>query len=94
MQRRWYLRLLLHYYSLHRRPRPGSHYWFWAEAARRTVTPTKLHLVLWLETPEGGQDYERAVAAGLQDWLEQGSRLTIAERGRTGGLPIRARAAT
>ncbi len=94
MQRRWYVRMLLRYYSLHRRPRPGSHYWFWAEAARRLAVPSHVYCVLWLETPEGGEHYETATANGLRQWLQEGNRLIIAERGRTGGLPIRVRAAT
>ena len=94
MQRQWYVRLLLRYYTWHPRPRPQSTYWFWVEAARRMAVPNNLHCVLWLETPEGGEHYERAVATGLREWLEVGTQLTVAKRGGEHGLPIRVVAAT
>ena len=94
MQRRWYVRVLLRYYDWHRRPRPQSHYGFWAEAARRMEVPSHVHCVLWLETPEGGKHYERAAATGLREWLEEGTRLTIAARGRSQDLPIQVTLAT
>ena len=95
MRRRWwYMGALLWYFTLHPRPRPRSHYWFWAEAERRLRVARKVHCVLWLETPERAADYERATEAALEEWMEPGNMLHLAERQRTGGLPIAVRAAT
>jgi hypothetical protein len=97
MRKRWHLRLLFYWYRLSRslsgRPRPTFHYWFWLEADRRLEEARKVHVVLWLETPERSTDYRDAVHNHLEDELEPGNRLYLRDLHTTGEFPIRAEAA-
>lgn len=87
-QRSWWIRLRLAWYALRPGPRPDSHYWFWAEAERRLAWPRRLTCLLWLETPEPGVHYEEAVAESLDEWLEPGNELLLAEMDRPGNVPL------
>lgn len=88
MRRNWWIGLRLFWYDLRKVSRPRSHYWFWAEAERRMANPRKLVCLLWLETPELNPDYEEATSEALEEWLEPGNELKLAETQRTAGVPV------
>ncbi|THH41633.1 hypothetical protein [Neolewinella litorea] len=88
MRRNWWIGLQLLWYDLRKIDRPRSHYWFWAEAERRLANPRKLVCLLWLETPELNPDYEAATAEALEEWLEPGNELKLAETQRPAGVPV------
>ncbi|WP_116124581.1 hypothetical protein [Lewinella sp. IMCC34183] len=88
LRRRWWLALKLYWYELRKAPRPQSPHWFWYEAERRLAFPRKLTCLLWLETPETGVHYEEAVAGALEEWLEPGNELRLAEMQRHAGVPL------
>ena len=88
LDRQWWPALLLRWYSLHPRPRPNSHYWFWDEARRRIESARTVTCVLWIETPEDGDNYEVALTEALEEWLEPGNKLVVAEMDHPGNLPI------
>ncbi len=88
MRRHWWSGLLLLWYDRVKRERPGSHYWFWAEARRRIDNPRKLVCLLWIETPERAPDYESATREALDEWLEPGNVLKLAEMDAPGDVPL------
>lgn len=82
LRRDWFTQLRLRWYAWFSKPRPLSLLWFWKEAERRSRSPQNLTCLLWLETPEMSPDYERATALALDEWLEPGNRMIIAETKR------------
>ncbi len=89
LRRRWWPRLQLRWMEWRGRPRPNSNYWFWTEARRRLEHTNKLVCLLWMETPETGEDYDDSVARLLTERLPPGDRLIVAERERDRNLPIK-----
>lgn len=88
IRRKWWAGLLLSWYAWVKRDRPNSTYWFWAEAERRMGNPRTLVCLLWMETPERGPDYEQATREALDEWLEPGNVLKLAEMDAPGGVPL------
>ncbi|PPK86307.1 hypothetical protein CLV84_3230 [Neolewinella xylanilytica] len=88
MQQRWWLRLVLLWYAWRKRERPESDYWFWAEAERRLEQASRTVCLLWMETPERTPDYAAAVREFLEEALEPGNQLHIAETKSPGKPPL------
>ena len=91
MRNEWWTELRLRWYGWMVRARPDSLAWFWWEAERRLAEPRKLVCLLWMETPETSRDYEMAVNEALDEILEPGNRLLLAELDRPGSLPFTVR---
>ncbi len=88
LRRKWWIGFRVLWYRLRKSARAASPYWFWMEAERRLGNPRHLVCVLWLETPETGLHYEEAVAEALDEYLEPGNQLRLAEMDRPGDLPL------
>lgn len=89
LRRKWWMGLLLRWYSWHP-PRLPAPYWFWLEAQRR-MEEVRLTCILWLEIPERTEYYKGAVREALNDHLAPDDTLILTEMEGPTALPITAR---
>ena len=85
LMRSWFRRLSV-WYRLRVRPNPASNYWFWSRA--NTFVPEAVVYVLWMETPERKQDYDRQTASELAKRLPVGAVVIVTESTNPPGLPF------
>lgn len=68
---------------------PNSNYWFWVEAHRRSKDADRLSYVLWMETPEGANDYNSSVEEHLLAALPHHTDLWVVETDNSKEIPFR-----
>lgn len=83
---KWWFRLWQRFRSLV--PSRTSTYWFWTEAHKRMAEEQAMVYVLWLETPERNDDYDRSVQELLVQQLPVVGNLWVVEEERPEELPI------